>query len=708
MNQIGKYVVARELGRGGMGVVYEARDPALDRPVALKLINTQADPKRFLVEAQAAAKVIHPNLVPIFDLDLHGGRPFLVMELIDGMTAAEFLAKRGALRWKTATRIVAAACRGLTAVHAAGLVHRDIKPSNLLISKAGVVKVADFGLARRVAGNGPSLTGDQILGTPHYMSPEQCMGESVDARSDVYALGVTYFVLLTGRPPYHAERDLQILFAHCNDPVPDPRTVAPTVPVTCADVARKCMAKRPADRYQSAREMLAALEPILAADRTEELAVLAGEETPPTAADDEPGWREPGAPGTITPHGRSEVTPEPLPASNRSASRGQLPPSLADQRITRRRWLLAAPPAVVALGVGGYLAVRDSRSGDGAGASTPPQVSPPPPPIPVPVRNLGGRVGAVAVSDDGRWLAVGLVEEGGGRLFGHEVELWPRVFGVKLFDRSLGNGEAVWWKWQDADCWGVAFSPDGKLLAAACGKTGEVRVWGFAERSEVQFREAAFPGSVGSVAFSPDGKLLAAAVHLYNDGQNVPQPGIVPVWDVGSRAKMRTMRGDNHPPRQVAFAEDSKLLAAAMAHGVVNEPRCEVWDATNGVRVRSLPAFQATGGPSIAFARSTLLLAVGAKDETVLYRPPSPEPLLVCTRHEERPGAVALSADGSLLAVALDGVISLHDTSTGAGRGRLERHTGPVHALAFTLDGRTLFSGSADGTLREHAVPARR
>src|SRR5262245_44865882 len=281
MNQIGKYVVVRELGRGGMGVVYEARDPALDRPVALKLVNEQSDPKRFLVEAKAAAKVIHPNLVPIFDLGQHEGRPFLVMELIHGMTAAEFLANRGVLRWKTATRIVAAACRGLAAVHEAGLIHRDIKPSNLLISKAGVVKVADFGLARMVAAGGPSLTGDQIVGTPHYMSPEQCLGEAVDARSDVYALGVTYYVLLTGRPPYHAERDLQILFAQCNDPVPNPRTVVPTVPATCAEVIGKAMAKRPADRYQTAREMLAALEPILAADRTEELAALTDDYTLP-------------------------------------------------------------------------------------------------------------------------------------------------------------------------------------------------------------------------------------------------------------------------------------------------------------------------------------------------------------------------------------------------------------------------------------------
>src|SRR6185436_5776933 len=134
---------------------------------------------------------------------------------------------------------------------------------NILISKSGFVKLTDFGLARSVEKDGPSLTGDRVIGTPHYMSPEQCWNEPVDARSDIYSLGATYYVLLTGRTPYIALHDLQVMFAHCNDPVPDPRAARPDLPETCREIVRKAMAKSPADRYQTALELVAALEAAL-------------------------------------------------------------------------------------------------------------------------------------------------------------------------------------------------------------------------------------------------------------------------------------------------------------------------------------------------------------------------------------------------------------------------------------------------------------
>jgi serine/threonine protein kinase len=695
MQTIDKYVVVREIGRGGMGVVYEARDPALDRPVALKLVNDRADPRRFLIEAQAAAKVIHPNLVPIFDLGEHDGRPFLVMELVNGVSASEFLARRGALRWKTATRIVAAACRGLAAIHEAGLVHRDVKPSNLLISKGGVVKVADFGLARMLGRDAPSLTGEQVVGTPHYMSPEQCYSEPVDARSDVYSLGVTYFVLLTGRPPYHAEHELQIMFAHCNDAVPDPRTVVAAVPTACAEVVRKAMAKSPADRYQSAREMLAALEPILAADHTEELSALGGEETPARDAPDAETrkgatptstaeWQEPGMRGDPTPHGRDAKTPalsrpveEPHPRDE--------PRTPPDSRPTRRRMLFAIPPAAAALAAGGYIAFRGSK----------PQADPPP--VLVPVRDVGGMVGAVAVSDNRRWLAVGLTE--------YSDAPDRRMFGVKLFDRAAGDAPEVWWQWRDAECRGVAFSPDGKLLAVAGGGTGELRVWSLAEHKPVPFESANFQGNVRSVAFSADGKLLAAGIDAWYDKEHRPRPGIVRIWDAERGSKVRELVKDNHPVRLLAFGSGSNL-AAAMGSGDVRFPCCEVWDAATGGHLKTLPALQAVGGPSIAFARSAPLLVVAAKDQTALFRPPSWAEDRIAILHEEMPGAAALTPDGSLLALSVPAGVCLFETGTGNRRTILNDHRGPIYALAFTADGQTLISGGEDRTVREYPVPA--
>src|SRR5262249_53573641 len=164
-----------------------------------------------------------------------------------------------AFPWPEATRALADACRGLAATHAAGLLHRDIKPGNLLRGRDGVVKVTDFGLAKYAVATGHSLTTPGgVVGTPHYMAPEQCESKAVDARTDVYALGATYYALLTGHVPYAGAGPMEVMFAHCSGPVPDPRHVNPAVPEPCAAIVQKAMAKGPAARYAGPGEMLAA------------------------------------------------------------------------------------------------------------------------------------------------------------------------------------------------------------------------------------------------------------------------------------------------------------------------------------------------------------------------------------------------------------------------------------------------------------------
>ena len=204
--RLGKYLLKTKLGQGGMGTVYLAIDTRLKRNVALKVLPKEmaadeAAVKRFLREARVAARLNHPNVVAVYDVDRQRGFCFLVMELVDGRTASELL-REGPLSWTEATRLVADACRGLVAAHEAGLVHRDIKPSNIMRTNDGLVKLADFGLAKVMDDPGPAknpLTqSGTILGTPHYMSPEQCRGEPVDARSDLYSLGATYYTLLAG------------------------------------------------------------------------------------------------------------------------------------------------------------------------------------------------------------------------------------------------------------------------------------------------------------------------------------------------------------------------------------------------------------------------------------------------------------------------------------------------------------------------------
>ncbi len=265
---IGKFQIVGELGRGGMGIVFEAQDSVLDRLVAIKLLPRSLSGQhnalqRFLREARSAAKLNDPHVVGIYEADQFNGRYYIVLELVRGSNLQDVI-RSGPLDWMTATRVLADACRGMEVAHQAGLVHRDIKPANLMRSCDGTVKLADFGLARPTESVGASMTGSgNVLGTPQFMSPEQCRSELADIRSDVYAMGATYYALLTGRAPFSGEAPLLLMNAHLWDPIPDPRELSPLIPAACSAVVRRAMAKDPDDRYQTAGQLLADLEAVL-------------------------------------------------------------------------------------------------------------------------------------------------------------------------------------------------------------------------------------------------------------------------------------------------------------------------------------------------------------------------------------------------------------------------------------------------------------
>ena len=270
---MGRYRILRQLGKGGMGVVYEAEDQVVPRAVALKLIAERVAGvpgilKRFLREARAASKLNHPNLVEILDVAQHENTHYLVMELIRGGSALGVLHTEGSFPWQRASRIVADVCRGLIAAHQAGFIHRDIKPGNILLGGDGRAKLGDFGLVKDSNPNSGSLTGSgDLIGTPHYMSPEQCKAEELDARSDLYSLGATYFALLVGRAPYEEDNPLQVMFAHCARPIPNPRDWKQDIPDWCVAVIQRAMAKQRSQRYASATDMLVALEAHLTPER---------------------------------------------------------------------------------------------------------------------------------------------------------------------------------------------------------------------------------------------------------------------------------------------------------------------------------------------------------------------------------------------------------------------------------------------------------
>jgi ABC-type branched-subunit amino acid transport system substrate-binding protein len=263
---LARYQIVELLGMGAMGVVYRAFDTLIERDVAIKILPPElaadaATRGRFLAEAKAAGRLANPHVVALHEVGQQDKTDYIVMELMDGGNLAQILQRDGAFAPAEATRILADACRGLAAAHAAGMIHRDIKPSNLLLNSEHTVKLADFGLAKRslAAGQHLTLTG-QVVGTPYYMSPEQCQSKTLDARTDIYSLGATYYSLLTGVTPYHEiESTVQVMFAHVHGETLDPRKVNPAVPAICSAIVSRATAKNPDDRYQTAADMHADL-----------------------------------------------------------------------------------------------------------------------------------------------------------------------------------------------------------------------------------------------------------------------------------------------------------------------------------------------------------------------------------------------------------------------------------------------------------------
>ncbi|HCJ40738.1 MAG TPA: Stk1 family PASTA domain-containing Ser/Thr kinase [Ruminococcus sp.] len=256
----GRYEITELIGVGGMADVYKAQDVMENRPVAVKILKPEFSGneeflRRFRNESKAIAVFSHPNIVKIYDVGFTDEIQFIVMEYIDGITLKEFIEQQGVLKWKDALHFITQILRALQHAHDKGIVHRDIKPQNIMLFTDGTIKVMDFGIARFSRIDGKTLS-DKAIGSVHYISPEQAQGEMTDERSDIYSVGVMLYEMLTGRKPFDGDTAVNVALKHMQETAIPPREIMPAIPEALEEIVIHAMEKQPAQRYQSAAEMI--------------------------------------------------------------------------------------------------------------------------------------------------------------------------------------------------------------------------------------------------------------------------------------------------------------------------------------------------------------------------------------------------------------------------------------------------------------------
>lgn len=264
----GRYVIENEIGAGGMAIVYKAHDTMLNRSVAVKVLRPEFKQddefiKRFDIEAKASAGLNHPNIVSVYDVGVHEGLHYIVMEYIDGITLKELIARDGRLPWRKALKYSSQICSALAHAHARKVIHRDIKPHNIMVTADGSVKVMDFGIAR--AASAATMTiGSKVLGSAHYLSPEQARGGFTDERSDIYSLGVCMYEMVVGKVPFDADTTVAVAMQHLQKEPADPCTIVDDLPESVGHIILRAMKKEQSQRYSTAGAMESDIMRVLA------------------------------------------------------------------------------------------------------------------------------------------------------------------------------------------------------------------------------------------------------------------------------------------------------------------------------------------------------------------------------------------------------------------------------------------------------------
>ncbi len=704
-NQFGDYELLEEIGRGGMGVVYRARQRSLDRVVAIKMMafGPGSSPEliqRFRAEAVSAASLHHPHIVAIHEVGIHEGRHFFVMDYVEGQSLARLVGNQP-LPARRAAAYLQTIAEAAHYAHERGILHRDLKPSNVLINAQDQPHVVDFGLARRLEGDSELTVTGQVLGSPHYLPPEQAAGQRarVSRRTDAYALGATLYHLLTGRPPFQAESLTQTLDLVLHAEPVAPRLLNPAVPRDLETICLKCLEKEPSRRYPTAQALadelarFQASEPIKARPlgpagkawrwcrRKPQMASLAAAAALLFVL---------GFTGVLGMWHRAEF-------ERRRAEAGEL-------TALRNAYVLAMNSAQGALKANNparALALLDQYRPTNSVLATRHS------PLGTDLRGFEWRylwqqsqteaeavigklkmgVGGLEVSADGHWLLAGARGSTGG--------VWDLTTG----QRAPFAAEGALYSWG-------AFSPDSRWLLI-CDQTlqseGAIAVWDLQARKKVAPITDGRP--VGPMGFSSDGKRFGYTVMASSDNA-----GLV-VLDFPSRKKVCELTENIKIPEgwDWAFTHDGRNFICSQPD--LDGEIC-YWELAAGSEPRHFPGHR-TAITAMAISPDGQALATGAEDTETgirLWEVPSFRPLDELPGHQGGITALKFSPDGQTLASAgADRRILLWDVPTRKARRIFDGLPEDVWRLCFASDGQKLklYSGSSDGTIRRWPADAR-
>jgi len=711
--QIPGYEILGEIDRGGMGVVYKARQAGLNRIVALKMIlgGAYAGPEqlaRFMREAESVARLKHPNIIQIYEVGEHDGQPFFSLEYAEGGSLARRLAGRPQPPLQAA-QTLAILARAVHAAHQCGIIHRDLKPANVLLTADDVPKVTDFGLAKQLGEESGQTRSGVIMGTPSYMAPEQAMGKAgaVSAATDIYALGAILYELLTGRPPFSSENSFdtlqQVLLV---EPV-HPIQLRPGVPRDLETICLKCLAKEPSKRYPSSHALAEDLQRFLDGEPIRARRVSVWERAWKWAR------RRPAIAALslllvfVALSGFAGIL-----AQWREALAARAEAQTLQRKAEQQLYALSIVYAETALSGGDAEQARRSLQE-----------------APTRLRNwewhylnrlcetsgraLAGHdqdVTCVACSPDGRFLATGGID--------CSVRVWDAALGkeVKLFagherrishvafnpsERQLAScddgGRILLWNLdQDGDpvellghrgfVASLAYLPLTGQLASA-GEDQDIHIWDLASHREVA-RFRGHDNYVFGLACSPDGKLLASG----------GKDQTVRLWDAKTGQALRVLQGHGERVLAVAFSADGSRLASCGKDASIR-----LWDPFSGQQVGLLTA-PTSFVSSVAFQPSSSRLAAVCGEpgsgELRMWDLSTGSAVPSLRGLPRRISQLVFNPKGDRLATAMaDGTIILFDTDLALGSNLLQGHVGSITALAHSPDGRTLASVGYDKQL---------